>query len=423
MQQATSTSVNSYQRWRRHASTHIIVNVGIALIGVLIARILGSVLQILLARSMSVADFGLYTTLYTLLGSVVMITSLGLDIWLLRQGGSGELLDLAIGQVFGLRLIVTGALMIVAVLFIFVSGRAVVGLPVVFAALGLTLELLLTTAHTALRAQIRNRAAAGVQILVAGLSVTLIWAFWNRREPLLTATGYRLFADIVGLAIVLWLLWRNLRLIVWRVGRMVQIVRQASAFFVSDLLATVALKADLTMVALLIGAIGAGIYSPALTIINATFLVPTVVWQVLLPIVARQPTGSRGFRWTMFLVLAGSVLYGLIWVVVLGFGAEYVINVVFRSQYLDAVPLLRIMSFIPLLKSINFCWAMLMVARDRQVFRTKLLAVGATFNVVGNGICIPFFGLPGAAWINLVTEVVLLLCYSYGAWRTVYKLE
>lgn len=423
MRPISSSVVTQPAHWRTRASTKIVFNVGIALVGVVIARILGSVTQIVLARLMGVADFGMYTTLYTLLGPVIMITSLGLDTWLLRQTKNTATLNTAIGQVFVLRVIATAILMLLAVMLVAATGRASITVPIVLAALGLTVELLLTTAHTALRAQVRNRAASLLQILVAGCTVLLIVFFWKQRLPLLAATGYRLIADALGLALVFWLLRHSLRLDVWRSASLSSMLKQAMPYFASDLLSTTALKADLTIVALLLGAIGAGIYGPALTIINTTFLIPTVAWQVLLPILSHQHPRSRTFRLTLALMLIGNVLYGICWAAILWWKSDFLITLLFQAAYLDAVPLLRIMSLIPLLKSINFCWALVMVARDRQVFRTKLLSIGAAFNVLGNVVSIPFFGLVGAATINLITEVVLLICYTYGAWHTLQRYD
>jgi O-antigen/teichoic acid export membrane protein len=416
MQSATSPVAIFRKNWRTHASTGLAINVIVAIAGVLLARLLGSLTQVALARLMSLSDFGMYTTLYTLLGPVIMITSLGLDTWLLRQGGSADDLDAVIDQVFVLRFLATGALMIVAIVVLLVSGKTSLELPIIFAALGLTCELLHTTAHTALRAQNRSRAAALLQVIVPGLTIVLTLVFWNAYAPLITATGYRLLADAIGIGLLLWLLRLSFRRLHWTPRRLWAMIRQARAYFAADLLSSVALKADLTMVAFMIGAVGAGIYSPALLIINTTFLVPAVAWQVLLPVISRQAPSSRGFRWTVGLALAGSLLYGLIWAAAFWWGSGLIIELVLRAQYRDAVPLLQIMCLIPLFKSLNFCSAMVMVARDDQVLRTKLLAFGAAVNVVANAICIPLYGLAGAAWVNLVTEIILLLAYSGGAW-------
>lgn len=392
------------------------INVIVAIVGVLLARLLGSLTQVALARLMNLSDFGMYTTLYSLLGPVVMITSMGLDTWLLRQGGSPEDLESVISQVFVLRFLATGALMVIAIAVLLVSGKTSLELPIIFAALGLTFELLLTTAHTALRAQNRSRAAALLQVVVPGLTIVLTLALWNVYTPLLTATGYRLLADAFGVGLLLWLLRLSFQRLRWTPRRLWGMIGQARAYFAADLLSSVALKADLTMVAFMIGAVGAGIYSPTLLIINTTFLVPAVAWQVLLPVISAQQPSSRGFRWTVGLAVAGSVLYGLFWAAAFWWGSGLIIDLVLRAQYREAVPLLQIMCLIPLFKSLNFCSAMVMVARDDQVLRTKLLAVGSVVNVVANAIFIPLFGLAGAAWVNLATEIILLIAYSGGAW-------
>ncbi|HEY0733292.1 MAG TPA: oligosaccharide flippase family protein [Herpetosiphonaceae bacterium] len=421
MQSASSPVAIFRKNWRSHASMGLAINVIVAIVGVLLARLLGSLTQVALARLMNLSDFGMYTTLYTLLGPVVMITSLGLDTWLLRQGGSREDLESVISQVFVLRFLATGALMVVAIAVLLISGKTSLELPIIFAALGLTFELLLTTAHTALRAQNRSRAAALLQVVVPGLTIVLTLALWNMYTPLLTATGYRLLADALGVGLLLWLLRLSFQRLRWTPRRLWGMIGQARAYFAADLLSSVALKADLTMVAFMIGAVGAGIYSPALLIINTTFLVPAVAWQVLLPVISAQQPSSRGFRWTVGLAVLGSLLYGLFWAAAFWWGSGLIIDLVLRSQYRDAVPLLQIMCLIPLFKSLNFCSAMVMVARDDQVLRTKLLAVGSVVNVVANAIFIPLFGLAGAAWVNLATEIILLIAYSGGAWVSLHR--
>ncbi len=405
--------------WLRKHSLGLVMNVGVALGGVILARLLNTITQIALARWMGVADFGLYTSLYTLLGPIVTIASLGLDMWLLRRGGDIATLDDNISRVFSLRLIATTLLMLVGVAAMLLSKQPELTWPlVVNAAIGLSCELWLVTAHTALRAQVRNIAGATLQAGVAGLTLAVIWLLWNQSNTVLAATTGRMLAGLVGLAWLIWLLRKSLH-ITWQPARLLTIIREARAFLASDILALITLKADLTLVALLLGTIAAGTYAPALLIINTTFLVPQVVWQVLLPIIARQEHASPARRRIVAAAIGGSLFYGLGWAVTFAFGAEFVMNLVYSQQYSDAIPLLRIMSIIPLLKSFNFCWAMLMIAYDAQSLRSKLQTIGAAVNVLGNIICIPLFGLAGASWIYVATESTLLIAYSWGLWFTV----
>lgn len=420
MRPAALDSLLHTEGLRKRNLAGMALNVGVAILGAVLARFLASFLQIALARWMGVLDYGLYTSLYTLLGPVIVISSLGLDTWLLRQAGNPTTLSKAISQVFSLRLVLTSGLMGVAIVGLVLRGEARLTIPIVLAAaLGLGCEILLTTAHTALRAQVRNLAAGLLQVFVASLMIALVVMFWDDRRPVLTVAVYRLAADLAGVALAAWLLHRSLQLIV-NPGQVWSMVRAARIYFVSDILAAITLKADLTLVALLIGSLAAGIYGPALVIVNTTFLVPHVLWQVLVPVLARQSTGHR-LKVIFWLDFGCSLCYGLFWTGVFWWGAEWIVHIIYGQEYSAAAPLLQIMSLIPLLKSLSFCWVALMVARDQQVLRTKLQAVGSVVNAAGNLLLIPLFGLAGAAWINLATEVVLLIGYSYGGWLTLKR--
>ncbi|MCG8352922.1 MAG: oligosaccharide flippase family protein [Chloroflexales bacterium] len=412
------TAFRSLKDWRRHNLFGIALNIGFAIGGVVFARLLGTLTQIILARQLGVSDYGVYSTVYILLGPVIVMTSLGLDTWLLRQGGITAGLDQTISQVFSIRLLATTVLMTIGVVVILASGQPELRpLLVIAAAFGLLAELLLVTGYTALRAQLRNIAAIVLQVAAAAAFFLLVFWGWNDQSPLLAATGYRLLSAVAGVALLVWMLRSTFRLH-WHLRSLWQIIKQARVFFVSDFLANIALKADVTMVALLLGSLAVGIYNPALTIINTTFLAPHVMWQVLLPMVAQQRWGSLQSRLTVGLALVGSVVYGLCCAALLYWGAEWLVHLIYNEQFNDSAPLLRIMFLIPLLKSLNFCWAMLMVALDAQVLRTKLQAVGAVVNVFGNLLFIPFFGLVAVAWVNLLTDAVLFVCYSYGFWIT-----
>lgn len=412
--------VSQEQPWYRWLSSSIVFDVGIALGGVVIARFMSGVTQILLARWMGEADFGVYSMAYALLTPVIVITGLGLDTWLLRQSSDEARLPTAISQVFSLRLLSSLALMGITILVIEATmPEEVPPLILLMAGISLVFELLLMTAHIALRAQLRNQATALLQMLVAALLLLLCWLAWLPDAPLLAVTGYRLLSMGVGVLLLLWLLRESLHFF-WQPAPMLAMLGQARAFVISDILAAISLRADLTLVALFLGSAATAIYSPALTIITMTYIIPTVAWQVLLPVISRQRQASnlRGFRWTLGLTLAGSVLYGLLWVVVLGWQAEWVVQMLYNNQYGDVVPLLHITSLMPLFKSLAFCGAMVMVAGDRHVLRTKLQAIGSAFNGLSNLLLIPLFGLLAAAWINMLTQAILVVVYSYGVWVT-----
>jgi O-antigen/teichoic acid export membrane protein len=189
-------------------------------------------------------------------------------------------------------------------------------------------------------------------------------------------------------------------------------------YFASDILAQMTMRADLILVALLLGTVAAGLHSPALLLINASFMVPSVAWQVLLPIIARQKNSTSGLRWIIASGIVGNTLYGLLWIGLAFWGSAWIIQTLFGSEFMGAVPLLQVMSVVPLLKSMSFCSTTLMVAYDAQALRTKIQAVVALAGLLIFLVAISFFGLMGAAAANVLVEMMLLIGYGYGAWIT-----
>ena len=394
-------------------SVMLIVAVG----GTVLARLLSTLTQILLARRLSPEDFGLYIALFALLSPVIIAASLGLDMWLLRQSSDTRGLHKSIGRVFSLRLLVGSGLMLGAIPFVVSRNPRFSFLIVLAAAVGLLWDLLLTTIDSALRAQMRSIAATLLQFAVAAGLLGLIWFGWSDTAPFFAAVGYRLLATGVGLLAGWWLLRKSLRLI-WQPRQWLKTVQQARVFFASEILANITLKADVTLIALIIGSAATGLYSPVLTLVNTTFLVPNITAQIILPIIIRQPIGSRSYRLTVRLAIVGSLAYGLFWFGLFIWGSRWVIQLLYGSQYVVAAPLLQIMCLIPLMKSFNFCSTTLMIAHNHQLLRTKLQTWGALINLAGNLIALPLIGLVGAAWINALTEFVLLVAYGYGAYTT-----
>lgn len=395
------------------ASLTVMVAIG----GMIAARLLSTLTQVLLTHRLGIENFGHYTALYAILTPIVIAASLGLDVWLVRQSSDALLVHKNIGRVFSLRLLICSILMMLAVPFVLTQNSTFTLLLAVTAALGLICDLLVTTIDSALRAQIRSIAATAIQFGAASGLLVLIYAFWYTSSPLLGAVFYRLVVMAAALLVGSWLIRNALRLR-WQPRQWLETVKQARVYFLSEILANITLKADLTLIALLVGSTATALYSPALLLINTTFLVPNVSAHIVLPIIVRHRAVSPIYRFVMAVSLVGSLVYGLFWALIFFWKVGWIVDLLYGQEYVGTIPLLQIMCLIPLLKSFNFCSTTVMIAHDQQVRRTRLQAIGAFFNLFGNLLMLPFFGLIGAAIVNLLTEFILFVAYGYGAWIT-----
>ena len=294
-------------RLYHRSSLAVVLNVVIAVGGVLIARLLGAITQVVLARLFGVAGNGLYTSIYTLLGPALILASLGLDTWLLRQSSNSAMLDRMISYVLTLRLLVASVVLCALASMILLIGEEGFTLTLVaFGAATVLVEMLLATGAVALRAQLRNWQAAMLQVMAAGLLIGAVGLMPRGVLSVATVVELRFLVGLLGLGVLIWLLRHSLRP-AWQFGQLLSVLRETRIFFISDILANIALKADLTIVTILIGSLAAGIYGPALLIINTTFIVPMTAWQVLLPTLVRAFQVGRRGRTILWLAIAGSI--------------------------------------------------------------------------------------------------------------------
>lgn len=386
--------------------------------GVMLARVLGIFTQIILARRLGAEQYGLFNSLYALLNPLIILANLGLDNWLLRQSADRVKLNKSVSRVFALRGFVLAGLLLAAAPFVSMRSPEFTPHLIALACAGIIGDLLVGTADTALRASIQVLKASSLQIVVAFSLFVPIW--FTPSLPFSTVVIYRCIAVALGFGLSVYYLHGILRW-VWQPRQWINTISEARFYFVSEVMAYLTLRVDLFLVALLLPTINSGIYAPPLAIINNTFLVPSITAQILLPMIVKHPPRSPLYRRVISLAIGLSILYGLAWFALLTWYSDWIINLMYGPQYAAAIPLLQIMAIIPLLKSLNFCWATFMVSNDQQPLRVKLQTIGATISILGNFVVIPLYGLHGVAIINMITEIALFISYGYGAWLTYKK--
>lgn len=398
-------------------SIRTISRISLAIIGVVFSRLIGAVTQIILARRLGSDGFGLYTALYAMLSPVSIMASLGLDTWLLSKSGHPQIYKL-IGRVFSLRILLISSLLFTVAPLVSYREPALSLTVVYIGACGLIGDLLITTADSALRSSIRLIESTVLQIIAP---ITLfIFIVLTKSNDLSEIITYRVVATTTAVVFLYVLLNRMIHFM-WQPRQWIYILKDARFFFTSEFMAYLTLRADLFLVALVLGSTATAIYAPVLTLINTTFLMPSIVSQILIPMISRQPESYHLRRIITKLAIVGSFLYGLFWLTIFTFGAHWLIRTIYGRQYLNSVLLLQIMSLIPMLKSFNFCWATIMVVNNRQLLRTKLQLIGATVSVLGNAIALPLLGTKGVSWVNIITELTLFCSYGYGAFITITR--
>jgi O-antigen/teichoic acid export membrane protein len=156
-----------------------------------------------------------------------------------------------------------------------------------------------------------------------------------------------------------------------------------------------------------------GIYQSVYRLMALALVLPDITVSATLPSLSRLFVSDQ-MRWRQLGSSAGKVLYhaGLIVGFVLVVGSEQIVKILFGlSSYASAVPILQIFGVIIIVRYTVEVPALLLTTSMRQRTRTVLVIAATIVNLLLNIYAIPRYGIQGAAYVSLVTNVLVGIGY------------
>jgi O-antigen/teichoic acid export membrane protein len=100
--------------------------------------------------------------------------------------------------------------------------------------------------------------------------------------------------------------------------------------------------------------------------------------------------------------------------------APEIIHVIAGGMFSPAVPLMRILSFLPLTIALSnmFCFQVLVPFKQEKKFLTAVIA-GSIASLSLNFLLIPSFAAKGAAYASIITEIVVTVCTGVMAYKVI----
>lgn len=393
----------------------LIAGVTAAVSGLFLARLLSALAGVLMVRKMGVALYGEYASLMVSLSLFASLLGLGFDTWLLQEGGRDpENLARSMRQVLAIKSI--AAVLLLAVLALVWSNQIVQGAAFVVGALGIIFDGFAQTGYSALRARRRNTQVAIFQTVTPLLLLVVLFTLQRSALNVLLLVGIQAACSLALALVVLTRVWPLRALSAPASLDLLGTVRKGWLFVAAEGLSNIYARAGIAILSAAAGTAAVGIFSPAINLIQLTYMVPNLLFVVALPLLMAPDTTRREYWRVIRVMLAGSLLYGLAAAVVLWFFGGALIRIVYTAEFADAVPLVKMMSLMPLLKACSFVWVAIMLAHLQQRLRVIFQALTVLVSLPLGLLIVPATGLQGAAWLYLATEALLCLLYGFGAW-------
>ncbi len=166
-----------------------------------------------------------------------------------------------------------------------------------------------------------------------------------------------------------------------------------------------------------------GLYAAAQKPVQLVWLIPGLLATALLPLLSRNAhthdeTFVKALGRTVTATLA--LMVPVIFVTIVG--AKYIITVLFGNGYIQAIPLLQIISIGTLVTIPSIFLSNALLAYGKQKLTLRFIAIGAVSNVILSLILIPHYHMYGAALSYTLSQLIsnvymVIVCRTIPALR------
>ena len=377
---------------------------------------LGVLVTALVARLLGQAGYGQWSTIFIVLTLTAYFANFGMETVVVREAArEPEYEHEWLGAMFLLRLILLAPVVVVsigAVALIASSQQMLVAGLILIAAMPfsgigvmqLVFQLRVNNLVPMLVISLRSvlwGAAVGVIYLTGGTMVALAIAM-----ALTNAVG-----SVVQAVAALRLVERWPRPSRKRLGAL---VRTGIPLGLSGVLIIAYARIDQVIVFELAGSKSAGLYGSVYTILDQAHFVPISILTTLAPIIAaswpsdraRMLRATRRTAELMAIASAGALAFAIV-------AATQIVRLIFGAEFVpaaDALPVLGA-AFVFICFGYLNGNVLVVMGLQKRLLLVSLLAL--VVNVAGNLALVPTVGFMGAAWMTLITEVIVFAASAY----------
>lgn len=391
----------------------ILRRLSILLSGTMISRLFAALSFVIMARVIGPAALGQFTSTLTVARLSSLLFTLGMDQWLLRNGGhSHRSMSESATSILTLKVLLGIPWFLLLGLLMPAFNPDLFAPEVVYpVALIVWGEEIINTIITGYQADTNVRLASIVTVIPQSLILagTVLVAVVS--SSLTTQLTMRIVIVVayVAFAVAFWGWTHGFK---FAPAKFFPLVHAASPFAISNLLVVLYGTADIVLVGQLLGGEAAGIYSPASMLIGLFLLVPTTYYAVMVPILSREyASRTIGLSRRNSTYICASILLGGLLALGMVIVAPWFVSLAYGPAYSSTLELLPVLSAVVWLHTIAFSLAAILTSLDFQRQRLIPQAAAAMLNIGLNILLLPRFGLIAVAWSYVASELALLAGY------------
>lgn len=390
-------------------------NTSYLFISEIIIKILGVLWVVILARNLSVDNYGIYSVVVSFIAIFSFLPDMGVGIITIREIAKHKnKASTLLGEAFLLNSILAFLTIFVALFisYIFHVQEHIL----IFIAL---ITLLFSTIRSIAVFYFDGMEKMQFSAILNSLNSLLLITFAATGLFLFSGNVYFVFIGMligtlvsVGVSYMVLYRYESIRF-TFDIRRSAFLLKEGIPLGIASFAALIYSRIDVVMLSKFLGNTQAGIYSAAtpfsialVQLLNVPFVV------ALFPALARlHKEDSVRFKKAIYKSLSIVLLWSVPAAFLIYVFSGSVISLLFGNKYDKAIPILKILVFSVPFISLSAVLYKVLVAMQLQKDYLFISVIGAALNILLNILLIPNFGIQGAAFSAVLTQMILFITY------------
>jgi len=247
--------------------------------------------------------------------------------------------------------------------------------------------------------------------LISQLAANLIRIILILIDAPLIAFAYVILFDAVILAFGYIYVYKHKRLFIrkWKFNKLIafEILKYSLPLALSGIVISIYMKIDQVMIKEMLGNTSVGHYAAAVKISEVWYFIPIAINSSLFPAIINAKTRSQKEFYVRLKMLYSLMLFGAVAISFpITIFSKNIINLLYEKQFEPASTVLMLHIWAGVLVSLGVVTSSIVIANNKQYNALIATSFGASSNIILNLLTIPHFGINGAAFATLLSQII-----------------
>ncbi|TFG75262.1 MAG: hypothetical protein E4H26_06420 [Flavobacteriales bacterium] len=372
----------------------------------------GSVVFIVLAKLMTVNDFGILSFGFSLNALALIVADFGFSLMVVKdypkyQQGQGSYFVNSLLAKMIISLV--GCAFFFIYLLIFYKGEwLLVGFIYILFALVASYIIYL---QAILRVSNEFGQYTATNLIYAIIITLVVILYWQLKFSLFHLVALLLMAKTVQLCYTFFLCRHAFIPYAINTKQIAMLLKSSWSFGVFSILGIFYFMVDTQIISLYLGAKEVALYQSVFRIILILMLFSDILTNVLLPYLSfkfyqQQDLTMLVSKFFIFLLVVGCTFF----LVFTSFKSE-ILTILYTSAYQEAAILVLPFSMVLVLRTVSSLLGNILTISNKQVYRVFTVSVSLVISLGLNLFLIPKYGILAAAWTSVLVHIILLAMY------------